>query len=92
MMKRLILALSFATMLFGVAQTSLGGDRCITDGWPVTCTAVTTVGDPQEVTLGTTSVSPSAVVCFIDSRVFDALSSAGIGLDSTKLGVILFVS
>lgn len=90
MMKRLIPALSFAAMLFGAAQTSLGGDRCITGGWPVTCTAVATVGDPQEVTLGTTSVSPS-VVCFIDSRVFDALSSAGIGLDSTKLGVILFV-
>ena len=90
MMKRLIPALSFAAMLFGAAQTSLGGERCITDGWPVTCTAVATVGDPQEVTLGPTSVSPS-VVCFIDSRVFSALSSAGIGLDSTKLGAVLFV-
>ena len=90
-MNKLILALSFAAMLFGAAQTTLGGVRCITGGWPVTCTAVETVGEAQDVTLGATSVSTSAVVCFIDSRVIQALSSAGIGLDSTKIGAILFI-
>lgn len=89
-MMKLVSALSFAALLFGAAN-AFAADRCITGGWPVAVTAVSTTGSAQSVTLGTTSVSSSVVVCFIDSRVFDALSSAGIGLDSTKLGVILFV-
>lgn len=90
-MKRLVLALLFAVAMLGAAPASLGADRCIVDGWPVPVSAVATTGTVQQVTLGAASTAGSAVVCFVDSRVFHVLSSAGIGLDTTKLGCIIFI-
>ena len=90
-MKKLISALSLAAVLFGAAHASFAADSCIVSGWPVACAAKATVGEAQSVTLASVSSSSSMQVCFIDSRVFHALASEGVGLDSTKLGMILFL-
>jgi hypothetical protein len=90
-MKNMILILSVAVILFGAMTAALGSDSCIVSGWPVTETAISTVGAARQVTLGAVSSAPSTVICFIDSRIFYALSSPGIGLSTTKMGTFLFV-
>ena len=90
-MKNMIRTLSVAVIVLGAMTAAFGGDRCIVSGWPVAETAVSTVGVAQQVTLGSVSSASSTVICFIDSRIFYALPSPGIGLSSTKVGTFLFV-